>query len=63
MPNVVVTNPMPETMISHVISQPIGAMVALNVIVKICKYKGLREGHHFILMAMEVHDTPEHDMT
>ncbi len=28
----------------------------LNAIVKIHKYKGFHEGHHFILMAMEVHD-------
>jgi len=38
-----------------VISQPTCAIVELNAIVKIYKYKGLHEGHHFILMAMEVH--------
>jgi len=31
-------------------------------ITKIRKYKRLHEGHHFILMVMEVHDTPERDM-
>jgi hypothetical protein len=36
--------------------------VKLNTIVKIHKYKGLHEGHHFIPMAMEVHHAPEHDM-
>jgi hypothetical protein len=34
----------------------------LNAIIKICKYRGLHEGHHFILMAIEVHGTPGHDM-
>jgi len=34
----------------------------LNAIVKIHKYRGLHEGHHFILMAMEVHDAFERDM-
>jgi hypothetical protein len=34
----------------------------LNTIVKIYKYKGLHEGHHFILMAMEVQGAPGHDM-
>jgi hypothetical protein len=36
--------------------------VKLNAIVKIRKYKDIHEGHHFILMAMEMHDAPEHDM-
>jgi hypothetical protein len=34
----------------------------LNTIAKIHKYKGLHEGHHFILMAMEVHDALKCDM-
>jgi hypothetical protein len=33
-----------------------------NVIAKIHKYKGLHEGHQFILMAMEVFNAPRHDM-
>jgi hypothetical protein len=33
-----------------------GVVVKLSVIVKISKYRGFHEGHHFILMAMEVHD-------
>jgi hypothetical protein len=36
--------------------------VELNAIVNIHKYKGLHEGHHFISMAMEVHDAFECDM-
>jgi hypothetical protein len=34
----------------------------LNAIAKVCKYRGFHEGHHFILMAMEVHDIFKHDM-
>jgi hypothetical protein len=34
----------------------------LNAITKIHKYEELHEGHHFIMMAMEVHNTPRHDM-
>ncbi len=34
----------------------------LNTIVKIHKYKGLHEGHHFIPMAMELHNAFERDM-
>jgi hypothetical protein len=49
-------------MISSVISRPIGAIVKFSVIVKICKYKRLHEGHHFILIAMEEHGGHECDM-
>jgi hypothetical protein len=49
-------------MVSNVITQ-LGCVVAkLNTLVKIRKYRGLYEGHHFILMALEVHDALEHDM-
>jgi hypothetical protein len=34
----------------------------LNAIAKIYKYKGLHEGHHFILMAMEVYGAHGRDM-
>ncbi len=34
----------------------------LSVIAKTHKYIKFHEGHHFILMAMKVHNTPEHDM-
>jgi hypothetical protein len=33
-----------------------------HAIVKIHKYIRFHEGHHFILMAMEVHNAPRHDM-
>jgi len=49
-------------MTSNVISQPIGATVEFIAIAKIYKYRRFHEGYHFILMAMEVHGTPEHDM-
>jgi wyosine [tRNA(Phe)-imidazoG37] synthetase (radical SAM superfamily) len=53
--NVMVTNPTREMVVSSVISQPTSVVVKLTAIAKICKFKGLQEGHHFILMAMEVH--------
>jgi hypothetical protein len=36
--------------------------VEFNTIANIHKYKGFREGCHFILMAMEVHSAPRRDM-
>jgi hypothetical protein len=36
--------------------------IKLSTIVKIHKYRRFHEGHHFILMAMEVHSTPKCDM-
>ncbi len=33
-----------------------------NVIAKIHKYRKFHEGHHFIPMAMKVHNTPRGDM-
>jgi hypothetical protein len=38
------------------------ATTELNAIAKICKYRRLHEGHHFILMAMQVHDALKCDM-
>ncbi len=58
----VITNPTSEIVASNVISQLTGTTVKFNVIVKICKYRRFHEGHHFILMAMEVHNAPKHDM-
>jgi len=49
-------------MAMSVISQRIGATLELNTIAKICKYKRFHEGHHFILMVMEVHGRPMCDM-
>jgi hypothetical protein len=51
-----------ETVPSNVISWPRGAVAKFSTIVKIRKYKRFQEGHHFILMAMEVHNLPKHDM-
>ncbi len=45
-----------------VISRLVGVVVELNAIAKICKYKGFHEGHHFILMALEVHSAPGCDV-
>jgi hypothetical protein len=53
-----VINLMREMVALSVISQP----TELSAIVKIPKYKRLHEGQHFNPMAMEVHDTLEHDM-
>jgi hypothetical protein len=51
-----------ETVALNVISRPTNATTKLSTISKICKYKGLHEGHHFILMAMEMHGAPGRDM-
>ncbi len=45
-----------------VISQLAGATTKLSAIAKIYKYKKFHEGHHFILMAMEMHGAPGRDM-
>jgi hypothetical protein len=60
--DVVVNDLMWKMVTLNVISQPVGAVIELSTIVKIRKYKGLHEGHHFIPMAMEVHDAPRHNM-
>jgi hypothetical protein len=49
-------------MVLNVINRPKGVATKLNAIVKIHKYKRLHEGHHFIMMAKEVHDTCGRDM-
>jgi hypothetical protein len=51
-----------KMMASSVISQWLSVATKLSAIVNICKYRRFHEGHHFILMAMEVHDVPKHDM-
>jgi hypothetical protein len=48
--------------VSNVINRPVDVVVELNAIAKIYKYKRFHEGHHFILMAMEVHVTSQFDM-
>jgi hypothetical protein len=44
-----------EIMALNVITLLAGAAMKFSAIIKICKYRGLHEGHHFIMMAMEVH--------
>jgi len=51
-----------ESVALSVISQLTSVIVKFNAIAKICKYRMFHEGHHFISMAMDVHDAPEHDM-
>ncbi len=53
---------MQEIMAWNVISQLASAVMELNTIVNIRKYKKLHGGHNFILMAMEVHSTPKQVM-
>jgi len=60
--DVVVIDPTRKTVASSVISWLASAIIKFNIIAKIHKYKWLHEGHHFILMAMKVHDAPERDM-
>jgi hypothetical protein len=59
---VVVIDLMQEKMALSVISQVISATVKLSAIAKIHKYSGIHEGHHFMPMAVEVHNTSGHDM-
>ncbi len=44
------------------INRPTGAIANFNVIIKIRKYTRFYKRHHFIPMAMEVHDTPKRDI-
>jgi len=60
--NVVFTNPTWKTLATSVISRPTDVAMKLNTIANIHKYRRLHEGHHFILMAMEVHGAPRRDM-
>jgi len=60
--NVVITDPTQETMATSVISRPTNASAKLNAIIKIRKCRRLHEKHHYILMAMGVHDAPRCDM-
>jgi hypothetical protein len=49
-------------MASSVIIQLTNVVAKLSAISKIHKYKKFNEGHHFIPMAIEVHNAPGHDM-
>ncbi len=60
--NVVVIDLILEMVASNVISQTASAVAKLSTIAKIYKYKKFHEGHHFILMAMEVQGAPRHYM-
>jgi len=60
--NLAVIDPTWNTMTMNVISQPIGAVMEFSTKAKIRKYWRLHEGHHFILMAMEMHGAPRLDM-
>jgi hypothetical protein len=53
--NVVVTDLRWEIMASNVIILLASAAIKFSAIFKIRKYKGLHEGHHFIMMVVEVH--------
>jgi hypothetical protein len=60
--DVVVSDLMHEMVALNVISWLVCVVVKFNAIAKICKYRRLHEGHYFIPMAMEAHDTTERDM-
>jgi hypothetical protein len=51
-----------KMMIWSLISRSASAVAELNVIAKICKYRGPYERHHFIPMAMEMHCKPKCNM-
>ncbi len=51
-----------ETAVMSVISQLTCVAVKLSVIVNIRKYREFHKGHHFISMAMEVHNARGCDM-
>jgi hypothetical protein len=60
--DVVVIDPMWEIVVFNVINWLASVATELNTIAKICKYKGFHEGHHFILMTIEVHGALGCDM-
>ncbi len=57
-----VINLMRKIVASNVINQPTNAVVNLNIITKIHKYRGFHDEHHFIMMAVEVHGALGWDM-
>jgi hypothetical protein len=60
--NVVVMDLRPKMVAMSVISQPASVTMELSTIAKIHKYKRIHERHHFILIAMEVHNAPKRDI-
>jgi hypothetical protein len=60
--NVVVTNSTWEMVTTSVISWPTCATTEFSINAKIRKYRRFHDRHHFIPMAMEVHNAFRHDM-
>ncbi len=57
-----VIDPTRKIIALNVINRPTCAIAKLSTIIKIRKYKRFQKGHHFILMAMKMHDTFGCDM-
>jgi len=55
-------NPTWEMVVLNVISRPVGVVTKFNTIIKIHKFRRFQQGHHFILMAIKVHNTCGHEM-
>jgi hypothetical protein len=60
--DVVVIHSTRETVASNVINQLTNVVAKFNANVKIHKYKRFHEGHHFIMMPMEVQSALRCDM-
>jgi len=60
--NVVVIDLIWEMVALSVFNRPTCVVMKVNTIVKIHKYRGFHEGHHFIILAMEVHNALRYDM-
>jgi hypothetical protein len=51
-----------EMVVTIIISWPADVATKLSAIDKIYKYRKIHEEHHFIPMAMEMHNAPRRDM-
>jgi hypothetical protein len=60
--DLVVSNSPWKIVVRSVISKPTSENAKPKAIAKIGKYRKLCEGHHFITMALEVHNATGHDM-
>jgi hypothetical protein len=60
--NAVLIDLMRKIVASNVISRIVGVVTELNIIPNIRKYRRFHEGHHVILMTMEVHGAHKCDM-
>lgn len=58
----IITNSTRKTMATGLINQLIGVVAKFNAIVKIRKYRGIHERHHFIPMDMQVHGAFKRDI-